>query len=182
MFIPGFSGSHDMWNGDFRALRDRYQLVLLDTLGFGFSPKPEIDYTVDDHLDAIHTTMQALILHQFHIVGHSMGCLLALAYAFRYPNTALNLALIAFPCYQSQQEAREHIQNSSLFKRWFALNTPLARIGCLVMCHLRALLMLIASMFASDVPAVAARDALRHTWASYSRTLQHVIFQAQPHA
>src|SRR5262245_38081211 len=81
VFLPGFPGSHDVWNRDFRALSRRYQLIFLDTLGFGASPKPEIDYTLDDHLTAIHATLQALHINTTHLVGHSMGCLLALAYA-----------------------------------------------------------------------------------------------------
>lgn len=30
-----------------------------------------------------------------------------------------------------------------------------------------------------DVPPMVAQDALRHTWVSYSRTLQNVIFRAE---
>lgn len=54
VFLPGFTGSHEVWNPDFQALSQPCRLVLLDMLGFGHSPKPATDYTLDDHLGAIH--------------------------------------------------------------------------------------------------------------------------------
>jgi pimeloyl-ACP methyl ester carboxylesterase len=42
--------------------------------------------------------------------------------------------------------------------------------------------MRIAPAFMLDVPTVVAGDALRHTWASYSKTLNQIIFQAHTEA
>jgi pimeloyl-ACP methyl ester carboxylesterase len=167
-----------MWNDDFQALRATYKLILLDAFGFGRSPKPDIEYTVTDHLAAIHQTLQSLNVQTAHVVGHSMGSILALAYAHTYPKSVGKLALLALPCYRSEAEARERIKQSSLFNRLLAMDTPLARITCAIMCRLRPLFMAIAPMLAHDVPPVVAKDALRHTWASYSRTMQHIIFSA----
>src|SRR5262245_55355231 len=104
-FLPGFTGSHRMWNRDFQALSARYTLIFLDLLGFGDSPKPDIDYTLDDHLDAISATLQSLGIRTTHVVGHSMGCLLALAYAQRFPDQVMKMVLLALPYYHSEQEA-----------------------------------------------------------------------------
>ena len=178
VFLPGFTGSHEMWNGDFQALNTRYRLILLDTLGFGRSPKPDIEYTIADHLDALQHTLQSLNVQTAHIIGHSMGCVLALAYAYTYSERVRKLVLLALPCYRDEHEARERIKQSSLFNRLLALDTPFARVACTIMCHLRPLFMAVAPMLAHDVPAVVAKDALRHTWLSYSRTMQRVIFGA----
>jgi pimeloyl-ACP methyl ester carboxylesterase len=178
VFLPGFTGSHATWNADFLALRQRYQLVLLDTLGFGHSPKPDVDYTIADHVDAIHATLQELQIQRAHVVGHSMGCLLALAYATRFPAMVTKLALLALPCYRDEHEARAMIGRSSLMNRLAALDTPLAHLACTVMCAFRPLFLAIAPQLAPDVPPAVARDALRHTWRSYAGTLRNVIFQA----
>jgi pimeloyl-ACP methyl ester carboxylesterase len=54
----------------------------------------------------------------------------------------------------------------------------LAQLGDLwFMCRLRYPLMAIAPLFARSVPAAVARDALRHTYRSYSGTLQGVVVQ-----
>jgi pimeloyl-ACP methyl ester carboxylesterase len=47
------------------------------------------------------------------------------------------------------------------------------------MCALRPLLLPVIPHLVRDVPPMVAQDALRHTWVSYSRTLQHVIFEAE---
>ena len=78
LFIPGMTGSHASWNDDFQSLSRNYRLVMIDTLGFGHSPKPEIAYSLDEHLSAISDTLKELDVRHVHIVGHSMGTLLTL--------------------------------------------------------------------------------------------------------
>jgi pimeloyl-ACP methyl ester carboxylesterase len=189
VFLPGFAGSHSTWDKEFKNLSRSYRLVLPDLLGFGYSPKPELSYSLDDHLAALHHTLQspadkagpALAPAPLHLAGYSMGTILALAYAAKYPGQVASLALVAFPCYKSEEEARQTLaKNSSLFNRLMTLDTPLAHLTCLVMCQIRPLAMLVAPALARQVPAVVARDSLRHTWSSYSRTLRNVIFKSRP--
>lgn len=178
LFIPGFVGSHEVWDEKFQSLQSDYQLIFIDALGFGHSPKPNIDYTVADHITAIRETLQSLKVERMHIVGHSMGTLLALAYCQQFPASVVSLALISLPFFHNEQEAREGIKKSSLFNRLLAMDTPLAHIVCTVMCHLRPILLPIMPYIVRNVPAMVAKDAIRHTWYSYSKTLQHVIFQS----
>lgn len=179
LLIPGLTGSHTCWDEHFQALSRNYNLLLLDTLGFGHSPKPDIAYSLDDHLHAICETLERWQIQQTHLVGHSMGSLLGLAFAQQYPERIGKLCFLALPWFQNEQEARESISHSSLFNRWLALDTSLAHAACSLMCILRPLLLPIIPHLVRDVPPMVAQDALRHTWVSYSRTLQHVIFEAE---
>jgi len=179
LFIPGLTGSHTCWDEHFQALSRNYNLLLLDTLGFGHSPKPDIMYSLDDHLHALGETLERWQIQQTHLVGHSMGSLLGLAFAQRYPERIGKLCFLALPWFQNEQEVRESISHSSLFNRWLALDTSLAHAACSLMCALRPLLLPIIPHLVRDVPPMVAQDALRHTWVSYSRTLQHVIFAAE---
>ncbi len=178
LFIPGFVGSHQVWDEQFHSLGQTYKLVLLDTLGFGHSPKPNIAYTMEDHLHALRDTLHALEIQQTRIVGYSMGCLLGLAYAYQFPEEVSRLALLALPWFAHETEAREAIKKSSPFNRWLAMDTWLAHAACTLMCHLRPWLMPLMPVLVRDVPAAVAKDALRHNWQSYSQTLTHVIFEA----
>jgi pimeloyl-ACP methyl ester carboxylesterase len=179
LFIPGLTGSHAGWDENFQALSHDYRLVLIDTLGFAHSPKPDLTYTLDDHLCALSDTLRELDISRVHIVSHSMGTLLSLAFAYRFPDSVDKLALLALPWFQNEREARKHISESSLFHRFLAMDTPLAHAVCLLMCALRPLLLPVMPLLARDVPPLAAKDALRHTWVSYSRTLRNVIFRAE---
>src|SRR5437868_1050169 len=113
LFIPGLSGSHTGWDENFQALSQSYRLVLIDTLGFGHSPKPDLDYTLDDHLSAISDTLKGLEVSRVHLVAHSMGTLLGLAYAHRFPESVGRLLLLALPWFRNEEEARRHISHSS---------------------------------------------------------------------
>ncbi len=178
LFLPGFTGSHQVWNKNFQSLSKTFRLVMIDLLGFGSSPKPEISYTLEDHVNAIKNTLDSLGITTVHLVGHSMGSLLALAYANHFHESVAKLVLISLPLFESESEARETIKKSSLFHRWLAMDTPLAHIVCTIMCFLRPLLMPIMPFFVRDVPDVVVKDSLRHTWTSYSNTLRNIIFKA----
>ena len=110
LFIPGLTGSHTCWDAHFQALSRHYNLLLIDTLGFGHSPKPDLAYSLDDHLSAISETLERWQIQQTHLVGHSMGSLLSLAFAYRYPERIGKLSLLALPWFQNEQEARESIR------------------------------------------------------------------------
>jgi pimeloyl-ACP methyl ester carboxylesterase len=177
VFLPGFGGAHTAWNNDFLALGERYRLILVDTLGFGRSPKPSIDYRLEDHLAALHATVQHENAGIVHLVGHSMGGILALAYARQWPAQIGKLVLLATPFYRDAAEARRIVAGSSLFNRLFAMDNGLAHAVCTMMCMTRPLLLRVVPRVVHDVPALVAQDSLRHTWTSYARTLQHVIFE-----
>jgi pimeloyl-ACP methyl ester carboxylesterase len=179
LFIPGFVGSHEVWDEHFLSLSDEYRLILIDVLGFGRSPKPDLAYTVEDHLTAISNTLRELNVGRLHIVGYSMGSLMAVAYAYHYPESVISLVLLATPWFENESQARETISNHSLFNRMLALDTPLAHFACSLMCHLRPLLMPLMPLLVREVPAVVAKEGLRHTWTSYSRTLRNVIFRSE---
>jgi pimeloyl-ACP methyl ester carboxylesterase len=181
LFLSGFVGSSEVWDAHFQVLAERFRLIMLDTLGFGRSPKPDIEYSLAQHLEAIDRTLDHYAVQRAHIVGHSMGCLLALAYSNHYPLKTGRLALLACPAFDDEQQARRAIGTASLFNRWLAMDTPAARWACTLMCALRPALLPLAPHLVRHVPAVVAQDALRHNWQSYSRTLRNVIFQADTH-
>lgn len=75
----------------------KYRLIAIDLLGFGKSPKPrDCLYTLKDHVEMIEkSVIQPLELGTFHLVAHSMGCLIALALAAEYPNCVKSITLVA---------------------------------------------------------------------------------------
>ena len=182
VFLHGLAGSTASWLSPFRALATVRRVVLVDLLGFGQSPKPAIAYTLDDHLLALHGTLTGMGITHVHLVGHSMGALLAMAYAARFPQAVGGLVLLALPWYANPCEARRRIGEQSLFNRWLALETPLAHLACTAMCRLRPWLMPLMPHLLRNVPAPVARDVLRHNWLSYSRTMQHLIIESTPAA
>lgn len=69
------------------------RVIAIDQIGFGQSSKPEIDYSFD--LLASHTIMllDALNLERVHVIGNSMGGMLAIRFASLNPRRVRSLVL-----------------------------------------------------------------------------------------
>jgi hypothetical protein len=98
VFIHGFISSSVFWTETVfpafsAAARGRYRMLAVDLLGFGRSPKPaESLYTLQEHVEMIErSVLRRFRLGSFHVVAHSLGSVLALALAVKYPVKSLTL-------------------------------------------------------------------------------------------
>lgn len=102
IFLHGFMSSSSFWTQTVfpnfsENVYQKYRLIAIDLLGFGKSPKPrDCLYTLKDHVEMIEkSVIQPLELGTFHLVAHSMGCLIALALAAKYSNCVKSITLVA---------------------------------------------------------------------------------------
>jgi pimeloyl-ACP methyl ester carboxylesterase len=107
LFLHGITGSRRYWQRRVRPLSQRYRLVLPDLLGFGLSPKPEIEYTMDMFRDSVRTLVEEIGLadRPLSIVGHSLGSLIALEYAARYGAHVRRMVLFSVPRFSDPHTA-----------------------------------------------------------------------------
>lgn len=153
------------------------RLYMVDLLGFGRSPRPEVAYDPEDHLGALSLWRRAAGLEHepLFLVGHSVGALLALEWAKRDASVE-GVVLVSVPIYRDQAEARQRLAGLSLLNRLTLSRPPIARALCQLMCHTRPLWRMLAPLLVPDVPAEVARDAVLHSWRSFSGTLQNCVF------
>lgn len=104
IFIHGFISSSTFWTEtvfpNFSELtKSKYRLFAVDLLGFGRSPKPTDSlYTLTEHVDMIErSVLRPHRVKSFHVVAHSLGCIIALALAARFPGAVSSLTLLAPP-------------------------------------------------------------------------------------
>ncbi|KAF4389479.1 hypothetical protein G4B88_006538 [Cannabis sativa] len=104
LFIHGFISSSAFWTETVfpnlsNEAKTKYRLFAIDLLGFGRSPKPSDSlYTLREHLDMIErSVLEPNKVKSFHIVAHSLGCILALALAVKHPGSVKSLTLLAPP-------------------------------------------------------------------------------------
>ena len=197
VFIHGIAGSQASWLPAFDQLAACAHLLFVDCLGFGQSPRPQAAYTVSKHLEALDATLTHWqnsngLQHQtVFLIGHSMGALLCAHWALGMPTQnrqtsapgnsrhLAGVVLASLPLFENEQDALASIGSTSLFNRWMALETPLARATCWLMCHLRPWLTPLMPHLMPDLPPDVARDSLQHSWTSYSQTLRQVIIQSR---
>jgi pimeloyl-ACP methyl ester carboxylesterase len=148
--------------------------VAPDLLGFGRSPAPpEATYDVTCHLAALTPLLTGPTV----VVGHSAGAILAVALARSHPEQIRGLVLAGLPVFPSPAAARAEVGSLSLLARLAVEERPAARWLCAAMCHVRPLAIAAAPLLAPGLPRRVAADGARHTWRSFSQTLQHVVVE-----
>jgi pimeloyl-ACP methyl ester carboxylesterase len=93
------------------------RVVAFDLLGFGASPKPDWPaYDVDDHARAVIASITKLGLTEPAVlVGHSMGCLVAVRVARLRPDLIRHLVLYEMPLYEGLPEKRRYRLRTDLY-------------------------------------------------------------------
>jgi pimeloyl-ACP methyl ester carboxylesterase len=97
------------------------RLVAFDLLGFGDSPKPDWpDYSTDDHAAAVIAGIERLgVAQPAVLVGHSMGCLVAVRVARLRPDLVKHLVLYEMPLYEGLPEKRRYRLRLNMYARFF---------------------------------------------------------------
>ncbi len=171
VFVPGLGGTTRYWEGRVAALKKRCRVLLVDPLGFGQSPKPETQYTVDRHVDALHRTLSPYA--PFTLIGHSMGAILSVAYAARYPEEVDRLILMGLPYFGGPEQAYAHFSNRPIPKRWIFTHVTMAAIACMLT---RRVFGRVLPYLLRDIPREVAEDLVKHTWRSFTSSLWEVIY------
>ncbi len=177
VFLAGLPSTTHFWQGAFDPLAQTHRLIFVDALGFGRSPLPDVEYKLEDHLNALRRTLVAQgAMRRVTFVAHSFGTLLAAYYAARHPDEVEHLFLLGAPVFDDEREAREHVREMSSMAGVFTLNPILAREACkLHEATLSPALARIVPLFMPDTPPDVAREGLLHTWQSFNGTLRNVV-------
>jgi pimeloyl-ACP methyl ester carboxylesterase len=94
LLIMGMSGTHSSWGEPFLGLLERdFDVVAYDHRGMGFSPKAEADYELTDLADDAVGLLDRLGWDTAHVLGISMGGMIAQDLAIRHGGRLRTLAL-----------------------------------------------------------------------------------------
>ncbi|NRQ43761.1 pimeloyl-ACP methyl ester esterase BioH [Rheinheimera sp. YQF-2] len=99
VLLHGWGVNHGVWQGITEQIAARVQLLTPDLPGFGMQQS----YPQPYRLDAVVDELAANIPPHSYVCGWSLGGLLALAIATRYPDKVQQLGLVAAsPCFLTQ--------------------------------------------------------------------------------
>jgi 3-oxoadipate enol-lactonase len=82
-----------MWDEQVELLRDRFRVLAFDTRGHGKSDAPSGPYTLGDLVEDARGLLSSLGIDRAHWVGLSMGGMIGMLYALKYPETFESLVL-----------------------------------------------------------------------------------------
>ncbi|MAW82486.1 MAG: hypothetical protein CMI63_19795 [Parvularcula sp.] len=174
VFLAGLGGTTRYWKSRIAPLTRSHKIILVDLLGFGESPKPWIRYSADHHIEALRGTLATL--GPFTIIGHSLGALLAVAYAARFPEQIKNMVLMSLPYFGSEEDAYRYFRKNrnDRLRGLVVTNMGLTIIACLIT---RRVLGKFLPYLIRDMPKEVVADLVKHTWISSTSSLWEVVYR-----
>lgn len=176
VLVHGLASSSRYW-GDLAPLAQQYRVIAPDLLGFGRSPRPpDSAYGPDEHLAALSATLTPRLSEPFTLVGHSLGSLLALQYAGRYPEQVRALVLISLPLVGDCAWGHGI---GGVMNPWHRFSVHSRAGHALFGTGMRAahpLWRRVGPRLRRDAPAAAVQDALAGSWTAYWRSLEAVVY------
>ena len=122
VLLHGLAGSKEMWLPLAEELAGNgWRVIALDLLGFGDSPKPQWGkYGAREHARMVVSMLRRLNIEgPVVLVGHSMGCLVAIELAARRPKLTNRLVLYEPPILGEVPDAPTHTKRSARYKVFF---------------------------------------------------------------
>lgn len=118
VFLHGYLSSSIYFRPMRRRLNKTNQVITVDLLGFGSSPKPKKAITHDEQVEAIRRALKTCgIKAPFTLIGHSMGALIAIRYAHKHPDDIQSLQLFNPPMFSHKEEATRSIKATGVHYR-----------------------------------------------------------------
>lgn len=175
VFLHGLAGTHRYWQAlDPSPFPAGRRILLVDLLGFGDSPKPWGHYTVERHVAALRATLAdwlgadaAMVL-----VGHSLGAVLALAYAAKQPQQVRGLMLMSLPCFRDESTARRWV--NGIRGGWVYTHMLTTALICVLA---RRVLGPVLHHLLSDLPHVVIEDMRKHHFMASTSSLWNGIYR-----
>lgn len=94
LLIQGMAGHHRMWGEPFLSDLGRdFDVIAMDNRGIGESTDVPGDFTVGDLAEDVHGLLDALGIDDTHLVGISLGGMVAQEFVLRYPERVRRLVI-----------------------------------------------------------------------------------------
>ncbi len=181
LLLHGLVGSGRYWGRHFERLADQHSLIVPDLLGFGGSMTATGPFTIEGHVTALLEALDHLGVEAPLTIGaHSMGSVIALGLARTEADRVRAVVTFGPPLYPDVAVARKHVAAGGLMERAFVLPGRLSQATCEWMCRHKPLARRLAPLLTPTLPAAIARDAVDHSWPSYSESLSEVILSPEP--
>lgn len=91
LFLHGVPTSSYVWRNVIPHLSSLGRCIAPDLIGFGKSDKPDIEYTIVDHIKYIEKLIEVLNLKKITLIMHGWGSIIGFDYAMRHENNCKGL-------------------------------------------------------------------------------------------
>jgi pimeloyl-ACP methyl ester carboxylesterase len=125
VLVHGLGANLAFWHlSVLRTLGERFRLTAFDQRGHGYSDMPPAGYAVADMAADLGGLLDALGIARAHLVGHSYGGAVVLAYAVRHPGRVRSLTLA-----DARVAALQPVVRPGDFSHWAAWSAQFRAAG-----------------------------------------------------
>jgi pimeloyl-ACP methyl ester carboxylesterase len=142
IFIHGVGMCDEIWAPQVEYFSKKYQVITYDFLGHGQSPLPKNEPTLDDYVEQLNNLVDSIGVSNFSLVGHSMGAIISVAFARKFPlkvNALVALNIVFNRSEKAQKDvllrANQVLKSNKILKiektleRWFKNNISSAELN-----------------------------------------------------
>ena len=104
ILLHGFGAAIEHWRHNIPILSQNHRVYAVDLLGFGGSRKVQVPYSVNLWVEQIHDFWQTFMNRPVVLVGNSIGSLVSMALAGKYPEMVAGLVMISLPDVSRRRE------------------------------------------------------------------------------
>lgn len=176
VLLPGLLASTKYWKELIPELSKNHQIVIIDQLGFGNSPKPdsETNYSIIENIKKYKEIFDELDLKDITLVGFSSSSIIALSLVSNYPNLFKKILLISPPIHFTKESAIKSLNKS--FKTYkYLMRKPLKYFLIPFISLFRNVLIYSAPLFITHISSDSARDSFKFTWKSLYFSIENII-------
>jgi len=94
LFLHGLGASAERWSRVMPIFAKHFHVVAPDIIGFGYSDKPEVNYTMPFFMDFVKGFANALGMEHLNLIGASLGGHIAAEFAIASKNMIEKLVLV----------------------------------------------------------------------------------------
>ena len=124
VFIHGVGLDRKMWTPQINYFSN-YSTLTYDLLGHGKTPFEKEKIKIQDYVEQLQSLTELLNIDKFHLVGFSIGSLIALNFAADFQQKLSSLTLIATTYKRNAKQRQEVIDRVNLAK----LNKPISQLA-----------------------------------------------------
>ena len=106
-FTHGVGGAEDAWRFITPKLKDKFTIVTYDLRGHGNSTVTNKDFNLDDLVSDLERVREKTKIDKAHFVGHSLGGMIAPAYARKFPDRVLSVGLLSTVAGRSEEDKQK---------------------------------------------------------------------------
>ncbi|HET7738916.1 MAG TPA: alpha/beta hydrolase [Tepidiformaceae bacterium] len=173
LLLHGFLATSRGWRPVVDALGDTVAVATPDLAGHGRARRvhpASLDQIVDHLIPFVEHDQPT------HVVGHSMGGVVALALAARLPGRFEGVGLISLPVFESTVEGRAYIAQRGRFHRAAIGRHALSHTGCAALHILRPAWAPVVPRLVRAVHPARVPACFDHTYEAHRAILDSVVF------